>query len=824
MLLTTRNAWGQASYNHTYTAGVEVAAGENFFLYNIGANLFYACGMDWGTHAAADHAGLCVRLDVATNGFFIYGAPYSPNGTPTSGFLSTAAFADYNETADKADCVFAPVSVAGYTNVYTIKNGENYLSYNSADTKVNWGASTNDNYSYWMIIPKSVRDAAGDFTYYLQNTGINRKWERQVWCGYDWSQNNPGDWQDWPDNGWSVYPHYTIGGLDSNPCAEKFHKTKDFYQTISQSVPNGKYTLYAQGFYRQDGEVQDAPLLYANSDSRSIGVKTGTEDNMNDASTSFNEGKYVNSVSTVVTNNTLRVGINITGDNQWVIFDNFVLDYLGTCLASDATALSNGATMTAGKWYYFDATVAGTYEFSASSNVSEIIYTTDGDQVTKDATGSALSASMALEATRYYFKSTSAQTLTIDVPIGAQIANADINFTNDIVDGSVAGALNSMALSNTAGSTPFVKGYDGNNTDVLRVGKGTGTVTIPTAQLAGIYDEVILTFDYYFGRLNKRNAGFYLRDASNNVIGGLYFCAYDNSGVTNSFVVDLSKITSVGGSGQENDAILAATNKTTFEIHLNYALGTMYLKQSTNGTLKQTTTPVAMGSINPLASFAIESNYDNDGRRCWFDNLVINTIKGDQIKESATIGATGWTTFASAYPLDLSKMTASEGDVKAYYASSQSGSNIVMTSTDQTVAAGTGLMLKGTAGATITIPVAISGTGIVGNMLVGCTTETPVDASASCYVLINNGGTAEFQSLKDNGATIPAGKAYLNTGVISPARLIISFDEEDPTAINAVEAVDVEANGLKDGKYLIDGKIVLVKNGVKYGANGQKLN
>ena len=192
---------------------------------------------------------------------------------------------------------------------------------------------------------------------------------------------------------------------------------------------------------------------------------------------------------------------------------------------------------------------------------------------------------------------------------------------------------------------------------------------------------------------------------------------------------------------------------------------------------------------------------------------------------SATIGATGWTTFASTYPLDLSKMTASTGNVKAYYASSIGDGKIVVTSTEsEGVAAGTGLMLKGTAGATITIPVAASGDAISGNMLVGCTTETPVAASASCYVLVNNGGTAEFQSLSAHGATIPAGKAYLNTGVISPARLIISFDEEDPTAINAVEAVDVEANGLKDGKYLIGNKVVLVKNGVKYGANGQKLN
>ncbi len=53
------------------------------------------------------------------------------------------------------------------------------------------------------------------------------------------------------------------------------------------------------------------------------------------------------------------------------------------------------------------------------------------------------------------------------------------------------------------------------------------------------------------------------------------------------------------------------------------------------------------------------------------------------------------------------------------------------------------------------------------------------------------------------------------------ARLTIKFD--DTTAINAIEAAEAEDGALKDGKYLIDGKIVIVKNGVKYSANGQIL-
>lgn len=54
------------------------------------------------------------------------------------------------------------------------------------------------------------------------------------------------------------------------------------------------------------------------------------------------------------------------------------------------------------------------------------------------------------------------------------------------------------------------------------------------------------------------------------------------------------------------------------------------------------------------------------------------------------------------------------------------------------------------------------------------------------------------------------------------ARIALNLD--NATAINTIEAAEAEEGVLKDGKYLIEGKIVLVKNGVKYDANGKKLN
>ena len=83
---------------------------------------------------------------------------------------------------------------------------------------------------------------------------------------------------------------------------------------------------------------------------------------------------------------------------------------------------------------------------------------------------------------------------------------------------------------------------------------------------------------------------------------------------------------------------------------------------------------------------------------------------------------------------------------------------------------------------------------------------------------MNNNGTAEFQSLASNGATIPAGKAYLNAPS-NGARLTIIFDET--TGISSVNADGMDAsvyklNGqrmqnAKKGLNIINGRKVVIK-------------
>lgn len=197
---------------------------------------------------------------------------------------------------------------------------------------------------------------------------------------------------------------------------------------------------------------------------------------------------------------------------------------------------------------------------------------------------------------------------------------------------------------------------------------------------------------------------------------------------------------------------------------------------------------------------------------------------------SKTISVAGWSTFASSYALDLSSMAASTGTVKAYYASEATGSTVTLAETTATVPAGEGIMLKGTAGATITIPVAASGTSISGNLLKGQTTTGNVAASGTDgkYHYVFGFNTADpsiygFYNLASD-TSVPAGKAYLETtAALSAARVAIVFEDEEATGINAVNGEGSTVNGSfydlqgrkiaqpTKGLYIVNGKKVIIK-------------
>ncbi len=193
---------------------------------------------------------------------------------------------------------------------------------------------------------------------------------------------------------------------------------------------------------------------------------------------------------------------------------------------------------------------------------------------------------------------------------------------------------------------------------------------------------------------------------------------------------------------------------------------------------------------------------------------------------TTTIGSTGWATFSCDAPLDLEHMTASTGEVAAYYASSVSGDIVTMTQTTTSVAVNEGLMLKGSDGATIVIPVVASGTSIPGNKLVGCSSGATITSStpnyANIYVLANNEGTAQFENIKDyvdanTSLFLGAGKAYLNLAGISLAPDALRFELEENNATQ-LESLAENENVVK---FFQNGQLYILRDGITYDTMGR---
>ena len=191
---------------------------------------------------------------------------------------------------------------------------------------------------------------------------------------------------------------------------------------------------------------------------------------------------------------------------------------------------------------------------------------------------------------------------------------------------------------------------------------------------------------------------------------------------------------------------------------------------------------------------------------------------------SGTITPAGWASFSSSYPLDLNTISGGE----AYYASAANGETVTLTPTTATVPAGEGLMIKGTPNATFTIDVAASGTAIEGNRLKATDgTEiaaSPASGAGTYHYVFGYKKPAEevteygFYNLAA-ATTVPAGKAYLEITSNGARALRISLG-----GITEVENIEAEPEAkAQEGKFIENGKLVIVKNGQKFNAAGAKL-
>ncbi|MBR3646926.1 MAG: bacterial Ig-like domain-containing protein [Paludibacteraceae bacterium] len=175
-----------------------------------------------------------------------------------------------------------------------------------------------------------------------------------------------------------------------------------------------------------------------------------------------------------------------------------------------------------------------------------------------------------------------------------------------------------------------------------------------------------------------------------------------------------------------------------------------------------------------------------------------------------TLGTNGWSTFAADFAYEVSGAT-------AYKAAYSAG---VVTLTEVTVVeAGQGIVLKGeNAGDAVTItPSAAEASDFADNDLVGVVTaETAPTGAYAIATLVDDGdevATTKFYPCA--GVTVPAHKAYLNTGAATAPSLRIVFAENNTTDI---KNLDANENAVK---FFENGKLFILRDGVVYDAMGK---
>lgn len=206
--------------------------------------------------------------------------------------------------------------------------------------------------------------------------------------------------------------------------------------------------------------------------------------------------------------------------------------------------------------------------------------------------------------------------------VGDKTTNANIDFSNDIADGVVAGATNSITVPAGIITTDgWLALYD-----------VTGVITIPESEYAGTRDAIHVQFKKAWGNKNSMGSGFIMKDADGNAIAEFQYARWDGNG-RNSNTLGIDMAGKVGG---HNGNKPIAARYTIFDITIDYAQKTITsevecVDTDGKGTHKKDTYTTSLTNTNPLASFETYT-YNvggNQDRADIIDDILIETIEGD---------------------------------------------------------------------------------------------------------------------------------------------------------------------------------------------------
>lgn len=323
ILFSMALALGLSAQSYGSETVSEAGAGQ-FLLYNVGAQKYLCPANAWGTHASLGEVGMMVELLPQDDGTYrVSTEPYykvSNNWLGDNGYVDNHGNGTYS---------FQKVEEAEVPT-YKLVCGSNTLYWSGTGTDLtldaNAPAEGSEANALWRLVKIGTEDASEnnplDMSYLITNPDFDARG----------NQNGLGAVKGWNGEPGADTRHYVS-------CAEKYNTDFDVYQEKT-GLPNGKYRLSCQGFYRGKNNPADKnAILYANDEETPLmnileeeGNYAVKPNDMSQAHDCFSAGLYKdNSLIVTVVDGTLRFGVKKTAKvaGDWAIFDTFRLEYLG---------------------------------------------------------------------------------------------------------------------------------------------------------------------------------------------------------------------------------------------------------------------------------------------------------------------------------------------------------------------------------------------------------------------------------------------------------------------------------------------------------------
>lgn len=367
--------------------------------------------------------------------------------------------------------------------------------------------------------------------------------------------------------------------------------------------------------------------------------------------------------------------------NNTVVATNQVITDLANAIEAAKKTRNQGSNLTGDRDTYKTAILAALEQLQSIRST-----TTDATRVADSTALEAVRVQLAAATETFLASVVIKPFVDIDFTDAAFLENTLAGETDE--EGNYLGPQEAYYIPGTAGSmyfstydednnsaTNYALGYGEEYLDVLRVGNGSATVYIDEANQPSETDAVRVTFDIYYGNLSGRNTGIELRNAANERVAGFSLNRYNGSLAYNDFNDVLSNggtgmnllqyVTGVGSSSASNAAIVAESNRSSFDLVIDYKNQTLQgtIVNAKNGTNEGAAQPFRTDVADQkIVKFVLISNYNNKDRRCWFDNLKISKYALADVEEDITESA-----FADWTPTGIQNVNAEVATMSGVY-------------------------------------------------------------------------------------------------------------------------------------------------------------